>query len=90
MENYEINKSLQDFKKRLDELVNAINLQKLNDELNEKQDELQYCDMSFLWLSVCIKTDIDIIKFYLFVIGVAKACSIGDGDILGASVCRNP
>ena len=35
MENYEINKSLQDFKKRLDELVNAINLQKLNDELNE-------------------------------------------------------
>ncbi len=35
MENYEINKSLQDFKKRLDELVNAINLQKLNDELIE-------------------------------------------------------
>ena len=35
MENYEINKSLQDFKKRLDELVNAINLQKLEEELSE-------------------------------------------------------
>ena len=35
MENYEINKYLQDFKKRLDELVVAINLSKLNDELKE-------------------------------------------------------
>lgn len=35
MENYEINKYLQDFKKRLDELVVAINLSKLNDELEE-------------------------------------------------------
>ena len=33
MELYEINKSLQDFKKRLDELVKAINLPKLDEEL---------------------------------------------------------
>ena len=38
--------------------------QEFFDELNEKQDELQYCDISFLWLSVCIKTDIDIIKSF--------------------------
>lgn len=35
MENYEINKSLQDFKKRLSELINAININKLNDELKD-------------------------------------------------------
>ena len=35
MELYEINKSLQDFKKRLDELVKAINLPKLEEELLE-------------------------------------------------------
>ena len=35
MENYEINKSLQDFNKRLDELVNAINLSKLEEELQD-------------------------------------------------------
>ena len=33
MELYEINKSLQDFRKRLDELVKAINLPKLEEEL---------------------------------------------------------
>ena len=35
MENYEINKALLDFKKRLDELVKAINLSKVNDELKD-------------------------------------------------------
>ena len=35
MELYEINKSLQDFKKRLDELVKAINLPKLDEELTD-------------------------------------------------------
>lgn len=35
MENYEINKSLQDFKRRLEELVNAINLSKVNEELKD-------------------------------------------------------
>ena len=35
MENYEINKSLQDFNKRLDELVKAINLPKLDEELDD-------------------------------------------------------
>ena len=35
MENYEINKALVDFKKRLDELVKAINLSKVNEELKD-------------------------------------------------------
>ena len=35
MENYEINKALLDFKKRLDELVKAINLSKVNEELKD-------------------------------------------------------
>ncbi len=35
MENYEINKALQDFKTRLDELVKAINIPKLDEELAE-------------------------------------------------------
>ena len=35
MENYEINKSLLDFKRRLEELVNAINLSKVNEELKD-------------------------------------------------------
>ena len=38
MELYEINKSLQDFKKRLDELVKAINLPKLDEELNDYEE----------------------------------------------------
>lgn len=33
MENYEINKSLQDFKKRIKELITAINIDKVNEEL---------------------------------------------------------
>lgn len=34
MENYEINKSLQDFKRRLQELISAINIDKVNEELS--------------------------------------------------------
>ena len=40
MENYEINKSLQEFKKRLDELVIAINLPNLNEELNDYENKM--------------------------------------------------
>ena len=38
MENYEINKNLNDFKIRINELINAINLEKVNSEIKEYED----------------------------------------------------
>ena len=48
MELYEINKSLQDFKKRLDELVKAINLPKLDEELLDYKKVLRQSIQTYM------------------------------------------